>query len=63
MVKQKSWDVRVLALVTRLGSVEATAAKLGVSYFTILRWKAGRVEPSIMGRRLIEREEQEAVKV
>jgi hypothetical protein len=56
-VKKKTWKARVEALAIRLGSVEATAGKLGVSYFTVLRWKSGKVEPSIMGQRLIEKEE------
>jgi DNA-binding transcriptional regulator YiaG len=55
--KKVTWKVRVEALLSKVGSVESLAGKLGVSYFTVLRWRTGKVRPSVMGQRLIKLEE------
>lgn len=56
---RKSWSERVKTLIKREGgSMEALAGKLGVSFFTVLRWKNGECKPSPIMRREIEKMEE-----
>lgn len=54
MGKTKTWAERVEALVQKLGSREAVAVKLGVSYFTVMRWASGAHTPSPLAAANIE---------
>lgn len=57
---RKTWSERVKALLLiEQGSIETLAMKLGVSFFTVLRWKNGEVKPSRMAQKLIEKMETE----
>lgn len=55
----KSWKARVEKLVEKVGSLERLAADLGVSFFTVFRWKEGVHEPSPIAQRRIEEFEKE----
>ena len=58
---RKTWSERVKALLSdpaKGRSMESLAAEMGVSFFTVLRWKNGEVKPSKMGQRLIEKMEE-----
>ena len=60
---RKTWSDRVKTLLVADGrSLESLAAKLGVSFFTVLRWKNGEVKPSRMAQKLIEKMETEVKK-
>jgi DNA-binding transcriptional regulator YiaG len=57
---RKTWSERVKALLAvQGGSLETLATKLGVSFFTVLRWRNGEVKPSRMGQKLVEKMEAE----
>lgn len=61
-MKKPTWASRIDALIEKLGSPEAVAARLGVSFFTVLRWKNGEHEPSPLAQEKIEELEKEEVK-
>ena len=57
----KGWTERVKSLLSKEdGSIEALASKLGVSFFTVLRWKNGQRKPSKMAQKLISDLEEKA---
>lgn len=62
--KKKNWSKRIEVLIDRMGSLEALAARLGVSWFSVRGWRRGEHEPSSMARRQIEilEKSQEEVK-
>lgn len=59
--KEKSWCERVKSLSARLGGKEALAAKLGVSFWTVMRWENSSRKPSSLARHRIEELEKEEV--
>lgn len=58
MTKTKPWDRRVKTLVEKKGGLEALAAELGMSYFTVLRWTKGTNKPSSLAQKELERIEK-----
>jgi DNA-binding transcriptional regulator YiaG len=54
------WSDRVKKLIEREGSIETLAGKLGVSFFTVLRWRQGQSKPSHLAQRKIEEMEVSA---
>lgn len=48
------WSERIKALVKQYGSAEHLAVAAGVSYMTVMRWAAGKTQPSRLARRQLE---------
>ena len=61
-MKKTGWAQRTAALIKKHGSVEAVAAEMGVSYFTVLRWRKGSSVPSPLAQAKFVELEQMATK-
>jgi DNA-binding transcriptional regulator YiaG len=58
-LKDPTWKDRINKLVESLGSPEKLAARLDVSYWTILRWRNGDHQPSRLAKKEVSRLEEE----
>jgi len=52
-MKTVDWKKRVQVLVTRLGTREAVAAKIGVSYWSVVGWLTKGTKPSRLAQERI----------
>jgi DNA-binding transcriptional regulator YiaG len=52
-VRTPMWSDRVKKLIEREGSIETLAGKLGVNFFTVLRWRQGKSKPSHLAQKKI----------
>ncbi len=55
----RSWSERIKRLIQEKGSIEAVASELGVSFYSVLRWKQGAHKPSKLAQKQIVELEKE----
>lgn len=55
----RSWSDRIKKLIQEKGSIEAVAAELGVTFYSVLRWRNGAHRPSKLAQKQIVELEKE----
>ncbi len=62
MPRRKDWHERIKALALKEGGLEKLAVDLGVSFFTVIRWRDGIHKPSRLAQHRIKEFEKEVIK-